>query len=162
VGGILKIRGGEVPAWNADWAWSLPLIVLNVVIHVLGLGLINERVVQVLSGAMDRRHFTVVFAVVMGATALLATILHGIEGTIWAAAYRMLGALPDNKSAMLYSLSAITSYGHANLFLEPHWQMMGALEALNGMLLFGLTTAFLFAMIQEVWPLGSRGRRRDP
>jgi hypothetical protein len=29
--------------------------------------------------------------------------------------------------------------------------MMGALEALNGMLLFGLTTAFLFAMIEEVW-----------
>jgi MFS superfamily sulfate permease-like transporter len=151
-----------VPAWNADWAWSLPLIVLNVVVHVLGLGLINERVVRALSGAMDRRHFTVVFAVVMGATALLATILHGIEGTIWAAAYRLLGALPDNKSAMLYSLSAITSYGHANLFLEPHWQMMGALEALNGMLLFGLTTAFLFAMIQEVWPLGSRARRRRP
>ena len=34
----------------------------------------------------------------------------------------------------------MTSYGHANLFLEEHWQLMGALEALNGMLLFGLTT----------------------
>ena len=28
-------------------------------------------------------------------------------------------------------------------------------------LLFGLTTAFLFAMIQKVWPLGSRGRHRE-
>jgi hypothetical protein len=36
----------------------------------------------------------------------------------WASAYGLLGALPDTKSAMLYSLSAITSYGHANLFLE--------------------------------------------
>jgi hypothetical protein len=152
----------NLPAWNADWAWSLPLIVLNVVIHVLGLGLINERVVRFLSGVMDRRHFTAVFAVVMGAAALLATMLHALEGIIWAAAYRLLGALPDYKSAMLYSLSAITSYGHANIFLEPHWQMMGALEALNGMLLFGLTTAFLFAMIQEVWPIGSRARRRHP
>jgi hypothetical protein len=61
---------------------------------------------------------------------------------------------PDEKAAMLYSLSAMTSYGHANLFLETNWQMMGALESLNGMLLFGLTTAFLFAMIQKVWPLG--------
>ena len=78
---------------------------------------------------------------------------------IWALAYRLLGALPDGKTAMLYSLSAITSYGHANIDLEPHWQMMGALEALNGMLLFGLTTAFLFKMIQDVWPLGSRIRR---
>jgi hypothetical protein len=55
---------------------------------------------------------------------------------------------------------ALEGYGHANLFLEEQWQLMGALEALNGMLLFGLTTAFLFAMIQKVWPLGSRGRHR--
>jgi hypothetical protein len=146
--------------WHADWAWSLPLIVLTVVIHVLGLGLINERVVRALSGVMNHRHFTSIFVVIIGAAALLATVLHGFEGVIWAAAYRLLGALPDAKSAMLYSLSAITSYGHANLYLEPHWQMMGALEALNGMLLFGLTTAFLFAMIQEIWPLGSRMHRR--
>jgi hypothetical protein len=48
----------------------------------------------------------------------------------------------------------MTSYGHATLFLAPHWQMMGALEALNGMMLFGLTTAFLFSVVQAVWPRG--------
>jgi hypothetical protein len=41
------------------------------------------------------------------------------------------------------------------------WQLLGALEALNGMLLFGLTTDFLFAMIQKVWPLGTRGGHRE-
>jgi hypothetical protein len=40
------------------------------------------------------------------------------------------------------------------------WQLMGPLEALNGMLLFGLTTAFMFAVIQKVWPLGSRERHQ--
>lgn len=100
------------------------------------------------------------FAMVMGAAVLLITALHGIEATAWAGAFRILGALPDSKSAMLYSIGAMTTYGHANIFLEPHWQMMGALEALNGMLLFGLTTAFLFATIQEVWPLGGGERRR--
>jgi len=34
--------------WGADWAWGLPLILLTVVIHVFGLGFINERVVLVL------------------------------------------------------------------------------------------------------------------
>jgi hypothetical protein len=150
----------DVGAWHANWTWSLPLIVLNVVIHVIGLGLINESIVRVLSGALAHRRFMLTFAVVMGVAALLATVLHGIEAATWAAAYRLLGALPDAKSAMLYSLSAMTSYGHANLFLEEQWQLMGALEALNGMLLFGLTTAFLFAMIQKVWPLGSRGWQR--
>jgi MFS superfamily sulfate permease-like transporter len=151
----------DVSVWKADWGWSLPLIVLSVVIHLIGLGLINESVAPVLSGAMERRRFLAKFAVVMGVTVLLATVLHGIEAATWAAAYRFLGALSDTRSAMLYSLSAMTSYGHANLFLEEQWQLMGALEALNGMLLFGLTTAFLFAMIQKVWPLGSRGRHRE-
>jgi hypothetical protein len=155
------MKSVDAGSWSGNWAWSLPLIVLNVVIHVIGLGLINESVVRVLSGAMERRRFMPKFAVVMGLAALLATVLHGIEAATWAAAYRLLGALPDTRSAMLYSLSAMTSYGHANLFLEEQWQLMGALEALNGMLLFGLTTAFLFAMIQKVWPLGSRGRHRE-
>jgi hypothetical protein len=38
---------------------------------------------------------------------------------------------------------------------------MGALEALNGTLLFGLTTAFLFAMIREVWDIERKERRRS-
>jgi len=150
----------NVASWIGDWAWSLPLIVLTVVIHVCGLALISERVVDALSESVDRRRFMLKFAVVMAGTALLATILHGIEGVIWAVAYRLLDALPDNRTAMLYSLSAMTTYGHANLFLKDRWQLMGALEALDGMLLFGLTTAFLFAMIQRVWPLGSREQRQ--
>src|SRR5439155_9467742 len=110
-----KTGGTNMSDWHADWAWSLPLIVLTVVIHVLGLGLINERVVRVLSGIMDRRHFTGMFVMIMGDVTLLATILSGLEGIVWAIAYRALGALPDNNSAVLYSLSAITTYGHANI-----------------------------------------------
>jgi hypothetical protein len=62
---------------------------------------------------------------------------------------------------MLYSLSAMTTYGHASLFLKDRWQLMGALEALNGTMLFGLTTAFLFAMIREVWEIERKERRRS-
>ena len=69
---------------------------------------------------------------------------------------RALGARPDFASAILYSLSAMTSYGHANLFLAKEWQLMGAIEALNGMMLFGLTTAFLFAVLQRHWPAVGR------
>ena len=146
--------------WIADWAWSLPLILLTVVIHVFGLGVINEKVVRTLSCSTGRRGLVPRFAIVMGAAVLLMTALHGIEGLAWAAAFLFLGAVPDAKAGMLYSLNAMTTYGHESVSLAPQWQMMGALEALNGMLLFGLTTAFLFAMIQEVWPLAIRQGRR--
>lgn len=146
--------------WTADWLWSLPLILLTVVIHVFGLGIINERVVRALSRSTRRRSLVPIFALVMGVAVLLMTALHGIEGVAWAVAYLFVGAVTDFKAAMLYSLNAMTTYGHESVSLEPHWQMMGALEALNGMLLFGLTTAFLFAMIQEIWPLAIRRDRR--
>jgi|SRR5208283_3307562 len=150
----------ELGTWIGDWTWGLPLIVLTVVIHVGGLALIRERVADALSAPVDHGSFIFKFAVVMSGTSLLVTLLHGLEAGIWAAAYRVLNALPDNRSAMLYSLSAITTYGHAPLFLKDEWQLMGALEALNGMLLFGLSTAFLFAMIQSVWPVGGEKRNR--
>ena len=146
----------DAASWNGNWAWSLPLIVLNVTFHVIGLGFINVKLIRVLTVAKESRYFVYVFALIMGITAILATVLHGIEAGIWAAAYRALGALPDNKSALLYSLSAITTYGHSEIFLAAHWRLMGALEALNGLILFGLTTAFMYGMIQRVWPLERR------
>jgi hypothetical protein len=76
---------------------------------------------------------------------------HGTEAFIWAMGFRLLHALPDKKSALLYSLSAMTTFGHSGATLENHWQLMGALEALNGWILFGLSTAFLYAMVQDAW-----------
>ena len=142
--------------WDGSWAWSLPLIVATVIFHVIGLGFINAQVIRALSRVQGRRNYLPIFAVVMGITTLLATVLHGLEASMWGAAYRLLGAVPDNKTAILYSLNAMTSYGHTDIYLAGHWQLMGALEALNGLLLFGLTTAFLYGTIQRVWPADSR------
>jgi hypothetical protein len=145
--------------WSADWAWGLLLIVLTALIHVFGLSLIRERVVRHFKRINQMHYPTAVFVAIMGATTLSATILHAAEASIWAFAYKSLGALPNYRIAMLYSLNAITSYGHTNVSLEDHWQLMGALEALNGWLLFGLTTAFLFGMIEKVWSVFSRLER---
>jgi len=153
--------GGEI-VWNMSWAWSVPLIVLTVIFHVLGLGLFNVKMVQILTDARGRPHFIYVFALAIGGTAIWATSLHAIEAGIWAAAYLLLGALPDGGTAMLYSLSAITTYGHSQLFLTDHWRLMGALEALNGVILIGLTTALLYGLIQRVWPVESRALPHTP
>jgi hypothetical protein len=144
-------------AWSNDWAWGLPLIVLTVLVHALALVEIQDRVVIQLPLALHARRSSIVLAVLMIVTVLLLTVLHAVEAGAWAGAYVALGARPDIASAMLYSLSAMTSYGHADVFLATHWQLMGAIEALNGMMLFGLSTAFLFAVLRDHWP--SRPRR---
>jgi hypothetical protein len=91
-----QVNSVGVSTWSGNWAWSLPLIVLNVFIHVFGLVFISETVVPVLSRAIEHRRFVPMFVVIMGVSALLATALHAFEASARAAAYRLLGALPDN------------------------------------------------------------------
>jgi hypothetical protein len=138
--------------WRADWLWGLPLIVVTVIFHVLGLGFLSRKAIYIHANMQEPRRVTTESALVIGAMTLLATALHGIETAIWAAAYCLIGALENPKIAMLYSLGAMTTYGHDNLFLADHWRLLGTIEALNGWLLFGLSTAFLFWLIQEVSP----------
>jgi hypothetical protein len=143
----------EVQApWRADWVWGCPLIVITVIFHVLGLGFISQKAILIHSGISKHSGPIAASAMVLGAITLLATILHALEAAIWAVAYRVLGSLPDARSAMLYSLGALTTYGHQSVYLEEHWRLLGTIEALNGWLLFGLSTAFLFWLIQEVSP----------
>jgi len=144
------MKSDDIPAWGVDWAWGMPIIIATVIFHVYVLGLVNRDVALRLRQSVEGR-FTFVSVFVIGGTALAATMLHGFEAFCWAIAYRLLDTKMDFKSAMLYSMSAITSYGHANLYLEPRWQLMGTLEALDGWIVFGLTTAFLFAVIQKAW-----------
>ena len=148
-------------AWDTNWAWGLPLIVVTVIFHVIGLGLFNVRVDQFLARLKDHRRYDFIFVLVMGVTTMWATFLLAVEAGAWAVAYRWLGALPDNKTALVYSLSAITTYGHSDVFLAPSWRLLGALEALNGIMLFGLTTAFMYGMIQLVWPIERRRHSRS-
>lgn len=142
----------SVLTWDGDWAWSLPLIVLNVMLHVAGLDLINRAIFWIVERLRNHRNFNALFGLVIGLATLLATLLHGVEAGTWAVVYGALGAVSGGKNALLYSLNAITTYGHSDLYLTSRWQLMGALEALNGMLLFGLTTAFLYGVLQRVWP----------
>lgn len=139
----------QIMGWNGNWAWSIPLIALTVMLHTVCFAYISERIE--LPIALTGARAVMRFALVMGRTTIQATLLHTLEAMVWAAVYFFLGALPDRKSALLYSLGAMTTYGHEQFDLAPHYQLMGALEALNGMILFGLTTAFLFASIQKIW-----------
>jgi hypothetical protein len=93
------------------------------------------------------------FVIFVAFAALASAVYLAIEAAAWAFLYLWLGALPAWAPAMLYSLEAITSFGHAQIYLADRWQLLGAIEAVNGLILFGLTTAFLFAAIQQVWLL---------
>jgi hypothetical protein len=131
----------------------MPLIVVTIVFHTYALGLLSQGLLFLLKGRQQKRLPRTLSVFIVGGSSLCATCLHGLEAWMWAFAYCLLGALDDRKNAMLYSISVMTTVGGSNLRLEPRWQLMGSLEALDGWILFGLTAAFLFAVIQKVWSL---------
>jgi len=142
---------------SVNWAWGLSLIALTIAIHAMGVVMmaiagLGIRV-RLETRNLGLRHVILIVTGGVGAVGLLLALLHGIEATIWAAAYVWLGALDSPTDAILYSLDSMTTRGASGLMLEPHWQMMGALEAADGMLLFGISTAYIFAVMQVYWPV---------
>ena len=89
--------------------------------------------------------------VLIVAVALSLAVLHAIESMVWALVYVWLGALPSPADAVLYSVDSMTTRGSADLAVAPQWRMMGATEAGDGMLLFGISTAFLFYVMLHLW-----------
>jgi hypothetical protein len=134
------------------WIWGLSLIALTVAIHVTGVTFMvfvqhNIRVrLESRSLRVARVLAIVILAIV--AMALLLGGLHLIEAALWAAAYLWVGALGSPEAAILYSVDSMATRGASGSMVQPHWQMLGALEAADGMLLFGISTAFVFTVMQ--------------
>jgi Ion channel len=142
---------------SASWMWGISLIVVTITIHAIGvvsMALVGVRIrVRVESRSLSLRYVLPIVVGVVGAAGLLLTVLHGIEATIWAAAYLRLGAFDSSFDAMLFSFGSMTTVGGPGLVLQRHWQMMGVLEAANGALLFGISTAYIFGVMQLYWSL---------
>ena len=98
-------------------------------------------------------HVLAIMIGVIGLVGLLLAGLHGFEAAAWAVAYWWLGALDTFKDALLYSVDSMSTRGASGLTLQGHWQVMGALEAVNGMLLFGVSAAYIFAVMQVYWSI---------
>jgi hypothetical protein len=141
-----------------NWTWGLSLIALTIAMHGAGVILLALRGLAIRARIESRNHLTFrhVAAIqigLIGAVGLLLAVLHGVEAALWAAAYWWLGALNSPTDAILYSVDSMSTRGASGLTLEHHWQLMGALEAMDGMLLFGISTAYIFAMMQAYLPL---------
>lgn len=146
-----------------SWAWGLSLIALTIAMHGTGLAFMAFATVRLRVRLEGRSQIESreVFAILIGLIAvvgLLLAALHGIEAVLWAVAYWWLGALSSLVDATLYSLDSMSTRGASGLVLERHWRLMGALEATDGMLLFGISTAYIFAVMQDYWSLMTRRR----
>lgn len=141
--------------WANNWIWGLPLLVATVVVHVTAFMVVTKAMIPEIAPSARRM---IDFNVSVAVLAMFAAVLHSLEALAWAYLYVYVGALPNMAEAIVYSLNAITAFGHTQEYLSVDWRLLGAIEAVNGLILFGLTTAFFFAAIQNAWP----GRSNKP
>lgn len=78
-------------------------------------------------------------------------IAHLIEIMIWALAYRLTGELKDLEESIYFSAITFATIGYGDVTLTGKWRLASALEGVNGILLFGWTTAFLFKVSAGLW-----------
>jgi len=142
---------------NPSWRWGLSLIVLTMAIHaaaivMMAFGGVRIRV-QLETRNLNQWNLIAIQICAIGVIGLLLAVLHGIECGIWAATYLWLGALDSPSDALLYSVDSMTTRGESGLTLHPPLQMMGALEAVDGMLLYGVSTAYVYAVMLAYWSM---------
>jgi hypothetical protein len=74
-------------------------------------------------------------------------VLHLIEIAAWALLYGWQGAMPDFTTAAYFSAVTYTTTGYGDLVLPAEWRLVGAVEALTGILMCGWSTGFFFAVV---------------
>jgi hypothetical protein len=149
---------------SPSWTWGLALIVLTTAIHSLGIVLLSLLGVRI-RAYLKRQSFhlwqaVTVLTMLIGTIGLSLAVLHGIEAALWAEAYLLLGALDTPAEAMLFSIDSMTTRDASGLTLHQHWQEMGALEGVAGVLMFGVSTAYMFFVMQLYLPEIHAIRRR--
>ncbi len=86
-------------------------------------------------------------------TTLFLIILHFVEIMMWALAYVVVAKneLESLEAAIYFSAVTFTTLGYGDITLSSQWRLLSGFEAINGIVLIGWTTAFLYAILQRMW-----------
>ena len=125
-------------------AWSL--MAVCVAIHASGI----SQALRWLPGQIGKRRSTWLFITIAG----WMVLLHVAEVSAWAFIYYLGRALQDLPAALYFSAVTYTTTGYGDLVLPVQWRLVGAIEALTGILMCGWSSGFFFAAVSRV--LGTR------
>jgi hypothetical protein len=120
--------------------------VCTIFVHVLPLGATvtifrrEKRLGEV--GASFWRDFATV-----GLIILISLVAHLIEIALWAAVFMVCGEFREFGTAYYHSAVNYTTLGYGDLIMSPKWRLLGPLEATNGIMMFGVSTAMIFTLV---------------
>ncbi len=139
------------------------MIVLNLGIQVWAVILIIRYLRRLMeTSGIDLRSArdTRVLAVVM----MFLFLGHILQFATWAALFQWLGEFPDFETAFYHSTVNFTSLGYGDIVMSEQWRLLGALEAANGVLMFGLSAGLVLTVMQHLFTRRGHegGETREP
>lgn len=82
---------------------------------------------------------------------LLMFFVMVVEALLWALTYMGLGALSSFESALYFSIVTFATLGYGDIVLGAQWRLLSSFEAVNGIIMFGWTTAIVIYAIQQIY-----------
>jgi len=126
---------------------ALTLMALCVAIHATGVSWAMQRLRRRRRAPLRFATITRLFVFV----SVWIVLLHLAEIALWAGFYVWRNAMPDLPSALYFSAVTYTTTGYGDLVLSEGWRLLGAVEALTGILMCGWSTGFFFAIVNRVY-----------
>lgn len=132
--------------------FAFAILAVCVVLHSSGLVILFEWLTARRS-AIEHGTTTANYTLLLIFTFSIITLLHLSETCVWAAFYYWRRLFPDFETALYFSLSSYTTIGYGDVLLPHSWRLLGGIEGISGVLLSGLSTAFVFALVNTIFRL---------
>jgi hypothetical protein len=128
---------------------ALPTILATIVIHGLAvLSVVHFMLHEQQLGRAGIRFWRDLL--IVSGVVLLALLAHLMEIAIWALVFDFCGEFPQLSMALYHSAVNYTSLGYGDVVMSAEWRLLGPLETADGMLMFGVSTAMIFAVIERL------------
>jgi hypothetical protein len=136
-------------------ATLIPLIVGSIVIAgtIVIHGVVLDTTLRFLRHARTLGHVGAGFWIdvrIVARVVMLALVAHLSEIGLWAVLFVLLGEFEALGVAFYHSAVNYTTLGYGDIVMSPAWKILGPIEATNGLLMFGVSTAMLFAVIERM------------
>jgi hypothetical protein len=131
------------------------LVVLTTMVHAgFMMGVFNVLKFERVKRRSADSGWVQVYIVSMLVVGMLIASL--VEAAMWAATYLWLGAIGNFHDAMYFSTVTYTTLGYGDLTLDEGRRLLSAIQAANGIIMFGWTTAIIVAGVTRVYFPGAQ------
>ena len=129
--------------------------VLNITIHALIMATV-VRVAQ-LTSTKSRSHPSLVLIAVMIPTVSVLMATHALEVVMWAWIYALVDAAPVDAHLVYFAFVNYTTLGYGDIVPVERWRLLGPITAMNGVLMFGWSTAVIFEVLRRTMERSASG-----